>query len=135
MDPHKPKYRNSKQRQRILSILRNTKSHPTASWVYEQLKLQFPSLSLGNVYRNLRILVEQGEILELKFGSTFDRYDGNVQPHYHFICELCGSIKDVGMPHEQGLNEKVEEYTNYHVNHHRLEFFGYCDDCGDPRGE
>ena len=74
-------YRKSKQRQKILGLLKATKSHPTASWIYEKLKHEFPSLSLGNVYRNLSILVEQGCIQELKFGSTFDRYDGNVNPH------------------------------------------------------
>ena len=123
------KYRNSKQRQKMLSILRATKSHPTATWVYEQLKKEYPSLSLGNVYRNLKILVEQGAVRELKFGSTFDRYDGNVIPHYHFICESCGAIKDIELDHEADLNKKVEEMTNYHVDHHRLEFYGTCDSC------
>ncbi len=123
------KYRKSKQRQKILGILKSTKSHPTASWIYDMLKPGFPSLSLGNVYRNLSILAEQGCIQELKFGSTFDRYDGNVNPHYHFICELCGMIKDIEIEHNDELNRKVEEATNYKVKNHRLEFFGYCDEC------
>ena len=125
----KNKYRNSKQRQRILEILRSTESHPTASWVYDQLRKEFPSLSLGNVYRNLKILVEQGRIFELKFGSTFDRYDGNLNPHYHFICDICGTIKDLDMEHEQDLNSRVERLTNFRVDHHRLEFYGQCDEC------
>ena len=123
------KYRKSKQRQKILGLLKATKSHPTASWIYEKLKREFPSLSLGNVYRNLSILVEQGCIQELKFGSTFDRYDGNVNPHYHFICESCGAIKDIEIEPNSGLNRKVEEATNYQVNNHRLEFYGQCDEC------
>lgn len=123
------KYRNSKQRQRTLEILRSTDIHPTATWVYDQLRNEFPSLSLGNVYRNLRILAAQGEILELKFGSTFDRFCANITPHYHFVCESCGSIKDVDIPQAEELNKKVENSTNYRVNHHRLEFYGYCDEC------
>ncbi len=91
------KYRKSKQRQKILGILKSTKSHPPASWIYDKLKPEFPSLGLGNVYRNLSILVERGCLQELKFGSTFDRYDGKVNPHYHFICESCGAIKDIEM--------------------------------------
>lgn len=122
-------YRKSKQRQKIFCLLKATKSHPTASWIYEKLKHEFPSLSLGNVYRNLSILVEQGCIQELKFGSTFDRYDGNVNPHYHFICESCGAIKDIELEHNSRLNRKVEEATNYQVNNHRLEFYGQCDEC------
>lgn len=125
------RYRSSKQRQRILSILRSTDGHPTASWVYEKLKDEFPSLSLGNVYRNLKILVEQGKIQELKFGSTFDRYDGNVDLHYHFICDDCGAIKDIDMPPVEELDRKVEQQTNFRVNEHRLEFYGICDRCSD----
>jgi len=125
------RYRSSKQRQRILSILRSTDGHPTASWVYEKLKDEFPSLSLGNVYRNLKILVEQGKIQELKFGSTFDRYDGNVDLHYHFICDDCGVIKDVDIPPVEELDRKVEKQTNFRVNEHRLEFYGICDRCSD----
>jgi Fe2+ or Zn2+ uptake regulation protein len=123
------KYRNSRQRTRILEILRSTDSHPTASWVYEQLKPDFPSLSLGTVYRNLNILVEQGVVQELKFGSTFDRYDGITRPHYHFICEACGGISDVDLDHESDLNTKVQETLAHKVNYHRLEFYGLCREC------
>ncbi|NIR50782.1 transcriptional repressor [candidate division KSB1 bacterium] len=123
------KYRNSKQRTKILEILKSTKDHPTAVRIYEQLRTEFPALSLGNVYRNLNILVEQGQISELRFGSTFDRYDGDIRPHYHFICEGCGSIEDLDIEHEDVLNKKVEENTNYKVNHHRLEFYGQCENC------
>ena len=53
-------FRQSKQRTRILELLRSTEIHPTADWFYEKLKNEFPQLSLGTVYRNLSILVEQG---------------------------------------------------------------------------
>jgi len=123
------KYRKSKQRQRTLEILQSTEMHPTATWIYDQLKEDYASLSLGNVYRNLNILVEQGSILELKFGSTFNRYCANIKPHYHFICEKCSAIKDLDLPPSHELNERVEKMTNYKVLNHRLEFFGLCDNC------
>ncbi len=124
------KYRSSRQRQRILELLRSTKNHPTANWIYENLRQEFPKLSLGNVYRNLNILVEMGEIQELRFGSTFDRFDGNTRPHYHFICEECGEIVDLDMmPHEAELDQKVEDLTPFKVHSHRLEFYGTCERC------
>jgi Fur family peroxide stress response transcriptional regulator len=46
-------------------------------------QVEFPSLSMGNVYRNLNILIEQGLIGRIDFGSTFDRFDANIDPHYH----------------------------------------------------
>jgi Fe2+ or Zn2+ uptake regulation protein len=123
------RYRNSKQRARILELLHHTKSHPTAIMIFEELRREIPSLSLGNVYRNLNILVEQGLIRELKMGSTYDRFDGVVEPHYHFICERCGEISDLNLPHDEALNNKVRALTKGQVNYHRLEFYGSCAKC------
>lgn len=123
------RYRRSKQRARILELLHHTKSHPTAIMIFEELRRDFPTLSLGNVYRNLNILVEQGLIRELKMGSTYDRFDGVVAPHYHFICERCGEIADLDMPHDETLNKKVRALTKGQVKYHRLEFYGTCAAC------
>lgn len=112
-------------------MLQNTTIHPTASWIYDQLKREFPDLSMGTVYRNLNILVEQGLIRKIDFGSTFDRYDANSAPHYHFICERCGSITDLSMPIDTTLNEKVESTTRFKTKRHRIEFYGLCDKCLD----
>ena len=124
-------YKRSKQRERIYALLQKTSIHPTASWIYDQLKSEFPDLSMGTVYRNLNILVEQGLIRKIDFGSTFDRYDANTAPHYHFICERCGSITDLAMPIDTTLNEKVESTTSFKAKRHRIEFYGFCDRCFD----
>lgn len=128
MDKKKP-YRNSKQRQRILELLKSTGTHPTANWVYDQLRKEFPNLSLGNVYRNLNILVEQGLINSLDFGSTFDRFDANINQHYHLICENCGSIIDLEMPIEHELNDKVNKSADFDVSYHKIQFYGLCKKC------
>ena len=129
------RYRHSKQRARILDLLHHTKSHPTAIMIFEELRREIPSLSLGNVYRNLNILVEQGLIRELKMGSTYDRYDGTIEPHYHYICESCGEISDLDLPHDGMLNDKVRKLTKGQVNYHRLEFYGACAKCLSTKSE
>ncbi len=125
----KNRFKRSKQRARILEILRSTGSHPTASWIYNQLRNEFPDLSMGTVYRNLNILIEQDLAHKIDFGSTFDRFDANTNPHYHFICERCSSISDLEMPVEDNLNEKVNRETNLRARRHRIEFYGLCDRC------
>jgi Fe2+ or Zn2+ uptake regulation protein len=57
--------RYSRQREHILKIVQNTDSHPTADWVYEQARAVIPNISLGTVYRNLNLLVEEGLIQAL----------------------------------------------------------------------
>lgn len=126
------KYRRSKLRDRILEILRETGSHPHADWVYDKLKKEYPSLSLGSVYRNLSILTEQGMIKKIDFGSTYDRFDANTADHYHFICENCGSIIDLKIPIDKTLEEKVNQTTNFKTKYHKIQFYGICEKCENP---
>ena len=121
--------RQSKQRTRILDLLQSTGIHPTADWLYEKLKHEFPRLSLGTVYRNLSILVEQRLARKIHFGSTFDRFEANINPHYHLICESCGKILDFEMPTYDDLNSKAKQLTNFTIHYHKLEFFGICEAC------
>ena len=53
----------SKQREALLTLLRSTRSHPSADWLYENLRKEFPNISLGTVYRNLNLLTDIGEAL------------------------------------------------------------------------
>ncbi|HHY38696.1 MAG TPA: transcriptional repressor [Clostridia bacterium] len=126
------KRRQSRQRDTVLKVLRGTKSHPTADWIYEQVKREIPNVSLGTVYRNLRLLKEAGEILELDFGAAQSRFDGNPKPHYHLVCVSCGSVLDVDMPVKRSLDEEASESSGLKVLGHRLEFYGVCSRCAEP---
>ncbi len=87
---------------------------------------------MGTVYRNLQVLIEQGLAAKIDFGSTFDRFEAKVAPHYHFVCEGCGAIVDLDIPVDDALNERVREATSFAVRRHRIEFFGICDRCREP---
>lgn len=85
----------SKQRSLILDILKNTKVHPTADWVYQEAKKKMPSIGIATVYRNLNALVELGECRRLTGGDGQDRFDGLTSRHYHMKCKKCGSLMDL----------------------------------------
>ena len=122
-------YRKSQQRERILEILKETKSHPTADWIYMRLKEEIPELSLGTVYRNLKVLMEQGLIQKLPFGSTFDRFEAKIAPHYHLVCEKCGLVEDFEMPQYAAINSQAEKMSAFKISRHRIDFFGLCGKC------
>jgi len=84
---------------------------------------------MGTVYRNLNILNEQGLVNKIDFGSTFDRFDAQLNPHYHFIRENCNAIIDLDVPVDNQLNNKITEVTGFILNRHRIEFFGLCKNC------
>ena len=134
MLPNKPaekKTRHSKQRAALLELLMSTKEHPTAAQLYERLREQYPSVSLGTVYRNLSLLAEQGQVQVLRGGSGFDRFDGNVALHSHITCTVCGRVADVdcSLPGEAEAEKLAAEASGFRVLSHALNFYGICPEC------
>ncbi|MFZ3172683.1 MAG: transcriptional repressor [Carboxydocellales bacterium] len=121
--------RMTKQKKVILEVLRSTKTHPPADWIYLNARKVLPNLSLGTVYRNLNILKDMGEILELNYGSTLSLYDGNPHEHYHFVCESCGEVTDLGISVQNELNNRAALELGAEIKFHRLEFYGICLEC------
>lgn len=126
--------RKSKQKEAILRVLKGTTFHPTADWVYEQVRKQIPNISLGTVYRNLKSLQQEGEILELDLANHQSRFDSNTRHHYHFRCEQCRRIFNVAEPVDRELDERVTRKTGFKISNHRLEFRGLCKDCQSEIG-
>jgi len=121
--------RDTKQREAILKILRNTKSHPTADQIYDDVRKDIPNISKGTVYRNLQVLGEDGAISVLNINGTQSRYEVKQDGHYHFICEKCGRVFDLDEPIDQNLDERISRKTGFTVSHHQTEFRGLCKDC------
>jgi len=123
------KYKRSKQRDRILQLLQQTETHPTADWLYQKLKKEFPNLSFGTIYRNLNILIEQNLVQRIPFGSTYDRYEARMSPHYHLICESCGLVQDFNLPQYKDINIQAQKMSDFEILRHRIDFFGICEKC------
>jgi len=123
------KRRETKQREAILRVLRNTKAHPTADRIYEEVKKEIPNISKGTVYRNLQVLQEDGAVTELNLNGTLSRFEAKQASHYHFRCEQCGRVFDVDELMNNELDERVAKKTGFKVSHHQLEFRGLCKDC------
>jgi len=119
----------TKQRETIIKILRSTTCHPTVDWIYDEVRKEIPDISLGTVYRNLKLLRESREILEIDLSGTFSRFDGNSDNHYHFRCDKCGCVFDVDEPVNKELDERVARKTGFDISRHRLEFRGLCQEC------
>ncbi|MBN1852778.1 MAG: transcriptional repressor [Pirellulales bacterium] len=132
--PYRKRQRSTPQRRIILEELQKVRSHPTASELYELVRIRIPKISLGTVYRNLELLAEQGTIKKLSACGKETRFDGVVNPHYHVFCCQCGRVDDVfDLP--KGFPLETPEYVcGYRILGQRLEFFGICPKCNScPR--
>ena len=121
--------RETKQREAILRVLMNSKSHPTADLIYEEVKKEIPKISKGTVYRNLKVLQESGQVSELNLNGTISRFEVKQDSHYHFRCEKCGRVSDIDMPVDRELDRHIEKITGLKISYHQLEFRGLCKDC------
>ena len=121
--------RKSKQREAIIKVLRVPTSHPSAEWIYEQVKKEIPGIGLSTVNRNLRALEKVGEVLELHAFSNTARFDGNSNTHYHFYCERCGKILDLDEPVDPTIETRIARKTGLKVTRHHLELGGLCLGC------
>lgn len=120
--------RYSKNREAILECIRKTRSHPTAEWVYEQLKPEYPSLSLGTVYRNLNQLKEAGDIRSMGTVAGQEHFDGNQSKHHHALCSRCGSIVDLKDETEmEVLMQKISDTIQFDLS--EIKFVGVCSRC------
>lgn len=122
-------HRHSRQRKVILDVLKRTKAHPSADWVYREVKKEIPNISLGTVYRNLKLLQSIGEVTEISCEGNEGRFEGNSHLHYHITCQKCGQIKDVDDIILHDIEGKVAAATGFKITHHCVGFAGICPAC------
>jgi Fur family peroxide stress response transcriptional regulator len=131
-----PKTKHFRKRDAILSCVRGTDVHPSADWVYARLKPEYPDISLGTVYRNLALFKEQGLILSLGTVKGVERFDGNVQPHVHFVCTQCDGVTDLPQIYvPQSLCSRAAAETGGQVDTCQLSFTGVCRRCCASRDQ
>jgi Fur family peroxide stress response transcriptional regulator len=107
--------------------------HPTADQVYRILRQDYPSLSLGTVYRNLNLLASLGTLRKITVGGEADRFDGNISEHLHMQCVECGEISDLFTKSLAGLDRKVARETGEKILSHTIIFNGRCKRCLDAQ--
>ncbi len=83
------------QRIFILRQLLGNRNHPTAEDIYKEVCRVYPNISLATVYNTLNMLIKLGEIREFTNGNGNKRFDPNLHPHDHAVCEVCGRLFDV----------------------------------------
>ncbi len=119
-----------RKRDAVLNCLRNTNTHPSAEWIFSQLKTEYPDISLGTVYRNLALFKQQGLIASVGTVGGVERFDGETTPHAHFICVHCGKVMDLmQLEIPQELSDEAGQYAGGVAESCQLTFSGICGDC------
>jgi Fur family peroxide stress response transcriptional regulator len=118
------------QRLAVLRILAGSEEHPSVEDIYEKVRSEFPTTSLATIYKTVALLKSLNEVLELGFPDGSNRYDGNKPfPHPHVICVRCRKIMDPELVSLDDLKNEISKKTGFKIQHHRLDFFGMCQEC------
>jgi Fur family peroxide stress response transcriptional regulator len=123
------KLRHSHQRDMIYNYMLETKEHPSAEMIYEDLKKIEPNLSLGTVYRNLKLLEELGMVRKVTNVNNVERYDAMTYDHLHFVCDECGSVFDLPNFDNEVIKEKFSNEVGGEINWVNIILGGKCKHC------
>ena len=118
------------QRLLIYQSLVESTHHPTAQALYEGIKGQLPSLSLGTVYNTLEALVKAGLIQALgEAGDGTVHYDANLTPHVNLICTRCHQVEDFLDVSLTAVAQQVAGQSGYQIQGARVAYYGLCPEC------
>ena len=103
----------------------------TAEEIFLLAKQRLPSLSIATVYRNLGLMVRDGEIRRVTIGGA-DRYDRNISPHDHLTCIRCGRLADVTL---HDLKTALEQGTGQKIISYELNMYYVCPECAGKEAD
>lgn len=97
----------TQQRLVIYQCLMATDKHPTAEEIFEQVRPNNPSISLGTVYKTLETLVESQLARKVPVSENKMRYDARMDTHHHIYCTNTGEIIDF---QDKELETMIRQY-------------------------
>jgi Fe2+ or Zn2+ uptake regulation protein len=92
---HNAGLRVTPQRYDVLEYLVRKPIHATADEIFDALTRKDPRVSRATVYNSLRELTRTGLVREVPGEGKAARYDANLHPHHHFVCDGCGMVEDI----------------------------------------
>lgn len=116
----------TKPRELIQEFLKNNKSHPQVQDIFLAIKKKYPKIGYATIYRNLKILKDQGLIQEIK-DKNGSHFDPNTIIHPHFKCIQCDKIYDIPLD-ISNLKRKVSK-SGYKIKNISLNLDGLCKQC------
>jgi Fur family ferric uptake transcriptional regulator len=118
------------QRRLLLDLLYEAQGHIDAKELYRRAIEKDASVSQATVYRSLNLFKELGLIDEMRLGGVQCYYEVKKgTDHQHLICQGCGKIIEIDIPHFQESIENIQEDHCFNVTKVELFLHGYCTDC------
>lgn len=125
----------TQQRETILEVFLQAKKHLTVEELHALVRYRDPSIGLTTVYRTIRLFCECGLARANHFEEGVTRYEQEFETahHDHMICLKCGETIEFVDNRIEELQVKVARKFGFRMTDHRMEIFGLCSKCQQPR--
>lgn len=117
------------QRMEIFRELAGSEEHPDAESVFALVRKRVPSISRDTIYRTLSMLESEGLLHRVGALGGPARFDANTDQHHHFICTVCGAIKDFHSEVLDHLPIPNSVKTFGSIESSQVQVRGVCSDC------
>lgn len=121
--------RSTVQRDLVLSAVRDMHNHPSAEDVFEHIHGQHPSISKATVYRNLHLLADENNLLQVMIPGEADHFDHTLVPHNHVVCIRCRRVFDVDMAPLPDADALIRDSYGIRILDYNIAFRGICPEC------
>lgn len=115
------------QRLAIIDTI-NSYGHINIDKLYEEIKIKFQSISLATIYKNIRSMVDNLLLLEVKLPNEKSVYEIAKDNHSHLVCSKCQEIIDVFVDTNSIVKDISSKY-DFNIDQSDLVLSGTCKSC------
>jgi len=112
------------QRLAILNII-DKYGHICVDDIYNEIKPNFPSISLATIYKNIHTLKDENILSEIHLQNVKPKFEITKKPHGHFVCKNCGKVYDFEL--QNVCNPNLDEIDN--ITESEVYLYGICKRC------
>lgn len=106
--------RNNVYKKQIVNLLNNKHLLSIA-----EIKEAIPEVDYSTVFRNVEQLLKDKAIKRIILDNKSVAYESALDSHDHFICNDCGKVEEIHIPHNTLKGHRIDDIT----------IRGSCDQC------
>ncbi|UCG50960.1 MAG: transcriptional repressor [Candidatus Latescibacterota bacterium] len=121
--------RNTQQKTVIRHVFEETGRPMSASEVFENSRKILGRIGIATVYRNLRILLDDGWLTVVSLPGEPNRYEkAGKGHHHHFVCHGCQRVFEVAVC-ASDLRRMTP--SGFQMERHEVVLWGRCAECAE----